>query len=136
MPYISSTAENNGVDNFVSNKVNVRTFSNCLTIANSGSVGASFYHPYTFVASDHVTHLKNDKFSSFIYLFMATQTSRLSSKYNFNREINDSRMSRDKIMLPVDDDGEPDLQYMEQYMINIMHEKRMHYFSKISSTKS
>ncbi len=135
MPYISSTAENNGVDNFVSNKVNVRIFSDCLTIANSGSVGASFYHPYTFVASDHVTHLKNDKFSSFIYLFMATQTSRLSSKYNFNREINDSRMSRDKIMLPVNDDGDPDLQYMEQYMINIMYEKRMHYFSKMASAR-
>ena len=52
-PYISSTALNNGVANFIGNKSGVRLFSDCLTIANSGSVGSSFYHPYVFVASDH-----------------------------------------------------------------------------------
>lgn len=105
----------------------MRTFSDCLTIANSGSVGASFYHPYKFVASDHVTHLKNDTFSSFVYLFMATQSNRLSEKYNFNREINDKRISRDKIMLPVTDKGEPDFDYMEKYIINLEDKKRKAY---------
>ena len=123
-PYISSTALNNGVDNFIGNKSGVRLFSNCLTIANSGSVGSSFYHPYEFIASDHVTHLENSTFNSFVYLFIATQTSRLSEKYNFNREINDKRISRDKIMLPVNDEGEPDYKYMEQYMMNLEYKKR------------
>ncbi|MEC7545689.1 MAG: N-6 DNA methylase [Pseudomonadota bacterium] len=123
-PYISSTALNNGVDNFIGNKIGVRLFSNCLTIANSGSVGASFYHPYEFIASDHVTHLKNSTFSSFVYLFVATQTNRLSEKYNFNREINDKRISRDKIMLPVNSKDEPDYKYMEQYMMNLEYKKR------------
>ena len=126
-PYISSTALNNGVDNFIGNKSGVRIFSGCLTIANSGSVGSSFYHPYVFVASDHVTHLKNSSFSSFVYLFIATQTNRLSGKYNFNREINDKRISRDKIMLPANDNGEPDYDYMEQYMINLEYKKRKNY---------
>ena len=58
-PFISSSAENNGVDSFIGNNENVRKFENCLTLANSGSVGSTFYHPYEFVASDHVTHLKN-----------------------------------------------------------------------------
>ncbi len=47
MPYISSTAINNGIDNFISNKKKVRVFSNCLSIANSGSVGACFYQCLT-----------------------------------------------------------------------------------------
>ena len=55
MPYISSTALNNGVSNFIDNKEKGRVFSNCLTIANSGSVGVCFFQPYTFVASDHLT---------------------------------------------------------------------------------
>lgn len=128
-PYVSSTASNNGVDNFIGNEKGVRCFSDCLTIANSGSVGASFYHPYEFVASDHVTHLKNNHFNSFIYLFIATQTARLSEKYNFNREINDKRISRDKIMLPITDKGQPDYEYMEQYMKNLEHQKRKNYLS-------
>lgn len=134
-PYVSSTAANNGVDNFIGNFEGVRIYSNCLTIANSGSVGASFYHPYEFVASDHVTHLKNSKFSSFIYLFIATQANKLSEKYNFNREINDSRIARDKIMLPVTDTGCPDYQYMEQYMMNLEYLKRAQYSVYLKASK-
>lgn len=120
IPYISSTALNNGVDNYISNRNKVRLFENCLTIANSGSVGASFYHEYEFVASDHVTHLKNESFNKYVYLFISGLTNRLSEKYNFNREINDPRISREKIVLPVDSNGEPDLVYMEQYIKNLM----------------
>ena len=135
-PYISSTGLNNGVDNFIGNYGGVRSFSNCLTIANSGSVGSSFYHPYCFVASDHVTHLKNKEFSSFVYFFILTQTSKLSGKYNFNREINDKRISRDKVLLPVTDSGEPDYLFMEQYMMNIEYIKRKQYLSYIESQQN
>ncbi|MGY6324539.1 N-6 DNA methylase [Proteus mirabilis] len=134
-PYVSSTALNNGIDNFIGNENGIRIFSNCLTIANSGSVGSSFYHPYKFVASDHVTHLQNDSFDRFIYLFIATLTNRLSDKYNFNREINDKRISRDKIMLPTKKDGNPDFEYMRQYMMNKEYLKRKQYFYYIQSIK-
>ncbi|WP_415346026.1 restriction endonuclease subunit S [Clostridium perfringens] len=126
-PYISSTSMNNGVDNYISNDKNVRIFKDCLTIANSGSVGSSFYQPFEFVASDHVTHLKNNKMNKYIYLFIATLTNRFSEKYNFNREINDKRISREKIMLPVNDNNEVDYEYMEQYIKNIMIEKYKKY---------
>lgn len=118
-PYVSSSEFNNGVDNYIDNNKKVRIFSDCLSIANSGSVGSSFYHPYRFVASDHVTHLKNNNFNEHIYLFISAITSRLKDKYNFNREINDKRMSKEKILLPIDGKGDPDYQYMEQYMINL-----------------
>ncbi len=115
MPYVSSSAMNNGVDNFVSNTHRVRIFANCLSLANSGSVGSSFYEPFAFVASDHITHLKNERYNKYHYLFIAALTNRLSQKYNFNREINDNRISREKIMLPVDETGKPDLDFMEAY---------------------
>ncbi|OQA46737.1 MAG: Restriction enzyme BgcI subunit beta [Bacteroidetes bacterium ADurb.Bin302] len=100
-----------------------------MTIANSGSVGASYYHSYEFVASDHVTHLKNDKMNKYIYLFIATLTNRFSEKYNFNREINDRRISREKIILPVNKKNEPDYEYMEQYIKNLMIKKYKQYLS-------
>lgn len=127
IPYVSSTAMNNGVDNFISNTEKVRQFSNCLSIANSGSVGSSFYHPYKFVASDHITHLKNEDMNMFVYLFLATMINRLKEKYNFNREINDKRVCREKIMLPINSEGEPDYIYMEQYIKNIMASKYKEY---------
>lgn len=129
IPYISSTSMNNGVDNFIGNKTNVRIFSDCLTIANSGSVGASFYQPYKFVGSDHITHLKKENMSKYVYMFISTLTNRFSEKYNFNREINDARISREKIMLPINEKNEPDFEYMEQYMKNITYKKINQYLT-------
>ncbi|PLY09854.1 MAG: restriction endonuclease subunit S [Arcobacter sp.] len=129
MPYVSSSGANNGVDNYIGNKEKVRIFSNCLSLANSGSVGASFYHSYEFVASDHITHLKNEDFNEYIYLFISTLTSRLSGKYNFNREINDKRISREKILLPINNKEEPDYHYMAQYIINMKYKKIKQYLT-------
>ena len=115
--YVSSSAVNNGIDNFISNSNRVRIFENCLTLTNSGSVGTAFYHPYFFVASDHVTHLKQTSMNKYHYLFIASIISKIfPSKYSFNREINDKRIKTEKIMLPVDESGEPDFDYMEKYM--------------------
>lgn len=126
IPYVSSTMMNNGVDNFIGNKEGKR-FDNCITIANSGSVGASFYHQYEFIGSDHITAFKNEKFNKYIYLFLATIVSRISDKYSFNREINDFRISNEKILLPVNEDGNPDYEYMEQYIKNIMYKQYKRY---------
>ena len=122
-PYVSSTAANNGVDNFIGNASGVRTFENCLTLANSGSVGATFFHHYAFVASDHVTALILDKPNKYIYLFLSGLIRRLEEKYSFNREINDRRIQREKIMLPVNEDGLPDWRFMEDFMRKIEQDK-------------
>ena len=126
-PYVSSTSLNNGVDGFVGNKEKVRRFSNCLTIANSGSVGSTFYQPFEFVASDHVTKLKNDNLNKYIYQFISILCFRLGKKYSFNREINDRRIRREKILLPAKLNGEPDYAFMEQYMQTKEQEKTAQY---------
>lgn len=133
IPYVSSSSLNNGVDGFVSNDNGVRRFSNCLSLANSGSVGSSFYEPFEFVASDHITHLKNKGFNKYHYLFLATMTSRLSQKYNFNREINDKRIAREIIFLPITDNGTPDYTYMEKYSKNLLREKIQRYIKYIEN---
>lgn len=130
MPYISSTGSNNGVDGYVGNKEKVRIFSNCLTIANSGSVGACFYQPFKFVASDHVTKLKNDNFNEYTYKFISSLVSRLGIKYSFNREMNDTRIKKEKILLPVNDQNQPDYDYMENYMKQLEYKKLNEYLRK------
>lgn len=126
VPYISSTFLNNGVDGFIENKNGTRTFKNCLTIANSGSVGSTFYHPYMFIASDHVTSLKKKGIDDAAYLFLSTILSRLSEKYSFNREINDNRIQREKVLLPTTENGDIDFAYMLSYMRNLENETLSH----------
>lgn len=126
-PYISSTAINNGVDNFIGNTKNVRRYTHCLSLANSGSVGSCFYEPFEFIASDHVTHLKKNGINKYQYLFLSVMLNRLSEKYNFNREINDTRIKTEVIVLPVDGNGAPDYSYMEQYIKNIFYTKAKEY---------
>lgn len=127
IPYVSSTGLNNGVDGFIGNTKNVRLFNNCLSLANSGSVGAAFYQPFTFIASDHITKLKNDSFNEYIYLFISTIVKRFGDKYSFNREINDRRIQREKIILPVNRFGEPDYEYMENYIKKIEYDMLVKY---------
>ena len=118
-PYVSSTSFNNGVDGFIGNDSSVRRFEDCLTLANSGSVGCTFYHRYAFIASDHVTQLKKEGLDKYAYLFMIPLINRLSEKYSFNREINDERIKREKLLLPVTDTGEIDFQFMSSFMKQI-----------------
>lgn len=127
IPYVSSTATNNGVDNFIDNEEGVRKFFGCLTIANSGSVGCAFFHSYEFIASDHITQLKRNGLDKYAYMFMIPMINKLSQKYNFNREINDVRIKREKLLLPATNDGTPDYDFMEDYMRNLESEQLTRY---------
>lgn len=122
VPYISSTAENNGIDNFITPPDYMEIHSHCLTIANSGSVGATFYHPYKFVASDHVTVLKNENLNEHTGQFIIPILNRLKDKYSFNRELNNTRLKNETIILPVNKNGEPDWSSMEDFMKQVEQE--------------
>ena len=117
-PLVSSAGDNNGVTAFIGNREKVRIYENCLSIANGGSsAGKCFYEPFEFIASDNITHCKNEKLTANQYLAIASViTSKLTEKYSFCREITDLRISREKIMLPVDDAGKTDFEYLEKYV--------------------
>lgn len=136
VPYVSSSAETNGVDGFIGNTGRIRKFSDCLTIANSGSVAEAFYHRYEFIASDHVTALSSPCLNEYSYLFVSVIVERLQEKYSFNREINDVRINKEKIILPVTDDGIPDYAYMEQYVKTQFDALKLHYLKWKRATVS
>lgn len=132
VPYVSSTANNNGVDDYIEATPGTRAFGDCISLANSGSVGTAFYEPFEYVASDHVTALKTEGMSKYVYLFLIATIEKQGSNFNFNREINDARIKNMQIMLPVDDAGEPDYAYMEQYSKNMMLRKYKQYLEFIN----
>lgn len=136
VPYVSSTANNNGIDDYIKISEGARVFENCISLANSGSVGKAFYEPFSYVASDHVTSLKMEGLSEFVYLFLVSAIEKQSVNFNFNREINDRRIKKMQIMLPVTDTGKPDYGYMEQYTKNMMLHKYEQYHAFLDSKKN
>lgn len=134
IPYVSSTANNNGVDDYIEATSGTRVFCDCISLANSGSVGTAFYEPFAFVASDHVTALKTDGLTKYEYLFIASMIEKQGSNFNFNREINDARIRNMQIMLPVTDSGEPDYEYMKQYVKNMMLCKYQQYLALLKQS--
>ncbi len=139
IPYISSTKNNNGVNNFVLPPEFMKLHNNKMTLSNSGSVGYLFYHPYAFVASDHVTviGIKDKKvvLGYEIALFLKPIFEQMNYKYNFGREISDKRLGKEKILLPAFDRDNlkfPDWQYMKEYIRAI--EKNI-VFKKLESPK-
>lgn len=136
VPYVSSTANNNGVDDYIEATSGTRVFGDCISLANSGSVGTAFYEPFEYVASDHVTALKTEGISKYVYLFLTATIEKQGTNFNFNREINDARVKNMQIMLPVNDEGEPDYAYMEQYAKNMMLRKYRQYLSFLEKNDS
>lgn len=130
IPYISSTKFNNGIDSYITPPSYMTVYNNCITIANSGSVGYAFYHDYDFVASDHVTvlWLRKRKLNRKIAMYLITVLEKLKDNYFFNREISDKRINKEKILLPVNSKGEINYQYMEdeidKMLLTIQWKKR------------
>ena len=127
-PFIGASDSNNGVTAFVGNK-NSSADENILGVNYNGSVVENFYHPYRCVFSDDVKRfrLKNFVGDELEYLFLKTIILQQKSKYTYGYKFNETRMRRQKIMLPVTDDGTPDYDYMEAYAKNLVASKYRRY---------
>lgn len=124
MPFIGASETNNGITNFVSNS-NQSKDKNVLGVNYNGSVCFAFYHQYECIFSDDVKrfHLKNINDKKEILLFFSTLIHLQKTKFNYGYKFNQSRMNRQKIVLPIKEDNSPDYQYMEQYIENLIYSK-------------
>lgn len=121
-PFIGASDSNNGITDYVDN-TNSSLDRNVLGVNYNGSVVENFYHPYEAIFSDDVKrlHVKNLSANKYHYLFLKTCILKQKPKYQYGYKFNSERMSRQHIMLPVNN-NKPDFDYMEQYMYNIEHE--------------
>jgi hypothetical protein len=127
-PFIGSTDSNNGITEFVSD-TNASEDRNVLGVNYNGSVVENFYHPYTAIFSDDVKRLlfKEVEGNKYLYLFLKNAILKQKSKYQYAYKFNETRLRRQKIMLPITKNGKPDYAYMEQYMRNLEYTKRKQY---------
>lgn len=127
-PFIGASDSNNGITNFISN-TNASIDKNILGVNYNGSVVENFYHPYKAIFSDDVKRLsfKNTDGNEFLYLFVKTIILKQKSKFQYAYKFNETRMIRQKILLPINSKNEPDYEYMGNYIKKIEFDKLSQY---------
>ncbi|KAF6246418.1 hypothetical protein C6990_09670 [Nitrosopumilus sp. b3] len=123
-PYITSLEKNNGLTGKLNIKPEHR--GNVITVNRDGSVGESFYQPFPFCSTEAV-HVFVPKFTlnQFIAMFLISLIRLEKFKYNYSRKWSLDRMNNSIIKLPVDDEGKPDWQFMEDYIKSLPYSNNL-----------
>lgn len=119
-PYISTTRENNGICAYVSE---YNRSGNLISLAYDGSIGACFYQPKPFFASEKIVtiDLVQRELTPSIAIFLITVIKLEAEMYSYGgrKWTVERQLKNTNLYLPVDDNNEPDYDYMEQYISSL-----------------
>lgn len=120
--FIGASSVNNGCTSLIGNHDNIHP-ANTLTVCYNGSVGATFYQDEPFIASDDVNVLY-PKFplTRNIGLFLVPLIEFIGRQYSFVNKWVQEDMVNAPILLPVNSTGEPDWNYMDSFMCEVVNE--------------
>lgn len=126
-PLITASSKENGIVTSLSEdefKTNKRISENKITIDMFFNV---FYHNYKYFSDDNVHTLipKFDKENPYVYLFLITLLRESSYKYAYGRQLRIKRLELEKIKLPIDEEGNPDWQFMENYVKSLPYSSNL-----------
>lgn len=135
IPYVTSGSKNNGIGYFVANK-NQTLDKGYIAFNRNGAVGLAFYHPYWSVMGNDCRKIHISKADENIYvgLFISTAISMQSKSFSYSRKLGTARANKLQVMLPVDDNDEPDYDFMEECGRKMMARKHMQYLKFLESS--
>lgn len=113
--YITRTDENNGVKGFVENDnfVDVED-GNAITIGDT--TATIYYQENQFICGDHIVVLRYPKINKFNALFLVSILNLERFRYSYGKSFKMDSINNTKIKLPSDNEGNPDWEYMENYI--------------------
>ncbi|MBO4875362.1 MAG: restriction endonuclease subunit S [Bacteroidales bacterium] len=116
IPYIGAIDSNNGVSSYISNNEQLHS-ANTITVSYNGSIAEAYYQAKEFWATDDVNVLY-PKFlmNAYSALFLTTIINKEKYRFNYGRKWDKELMESSKIKLPIDEQGNPDWQWMEDYI--------------------
>lgn len=130
IPFVASGSMNNGVMKLCT-PLEGETLDKGCCITVSPVDGSTFFQPIDFLgrggAGSSILMLRCEGLNLYRGQFMARAIQQTCSKYTYGHMGNKDSIKRERIMLPVTDSGEPDYEYMEQYVKNMMLRKYRQY---------
>ena len=111
-PFVTAGESDNGISSFICN-IKQKSYNKAITIDMFGN---AFFQKGCFKCDDNITVLQNDLFSDSIYIFLTSRLNILNEKYSYGKQLRPNRLFRDKIMLPTKEDGNPNWNFMEEYI--------------------
>lgn len=134
VPFLASTESNNGVTEYYSiddingwdkvgnedNTLDKKIYKgNCIAVTVNGSVCNAFYQKDDFTCSHDITafYLKNHILTPSLAMFLSTIIMGDKYRWSYGRKPHDvKKFGKSIIKLPVDTDGNPNWQFMEDYI--------------------
>lgn len=135
--YLGATNLNNGVLCQVENTAKIVQQGNCIAFIRNGegSMGYAVYKAENCIATSDISLGYNANLNRYNGMFITTIADRIRGKYNFGYKRSGTRLSKESLLLPVTNNGEPDFLYMEQYMKRIESEQLTKYLTYINKRK-
>lgn len=130
IPYIAAKYANNGCEMMCSREGNEQYISkgNCIVFIclGAGSAGYALYQGGDFIGMSGKTICGyNTHLNQYNGLFIATILCKERPKYSFGRSWTGNRLKNTRIKLPITASGEPDWQFMEDYIKSLPYSKNL-----------
>lgn len=122
--YITRTDINNGCKGFVTND-GFEEIERAGAITIGDTTSTIFYQNRDFICGDHIVVLRSKFFNIYTGLFLSTLLNRERFRYNYGRAFTMDIIANTRIKLPVTPSGEPDWQFMEDYIKSLPYSKNI-----------
>lgn len=125
LPLVSARKCDNGYKQFVSPNKKHLYQANIITLNNDGDGGAgiAYYQPHQMALDSHVTALiPKLQLNKFHLLFVSRCITKQRERFGHGYSLNSTRLRIFKYMLPITEQGQPDWQFMEDYMKGVEQE--------------
>ncbi len=129
IPYITRKENNNGLDGFIEySSTYLNKLFPVITIGNE--TAKPFVQAFPFFTGTKVnimSPLQNIGLN--ILLFICTCLEQHKNKYSYSYTVNSTRLKKQAILLPVNSQNQPDFEFMEKYIRELMYKKRLEYIN-------
>lgn len=134
-PYITRTDKNNGIDEFIVEQDYKLNNGNVITIGLDTQT--VFYQPHAFYTGQNVQILSNDHLNKYNGLYLVNLLKIVLEKFNWGGNgATLTRLKNSRILIPINDEGLPNYNYMESITKKTITAKIEKYEKYIAHRKS
>ena len=125
---VENQVVNNGIKEQIYFDKEDKIFQNFISVVSIGAGGTAFYQPETCSCFTRVKALlpkSNVIFNSYVALYLCVNIDMERFRYGYGRVVSKDRLAKTELYLPTDDNGNPDWDYMEQYIKSLPYSSNL-----------